>query len=35
MRSVFWFRQDLRIQDNPGLIEAAKNGKVLPILHFG
>ena len=31
MRSVFWFRQDLRIQDNPGLIEAAKNGKVLPI----
>ena len=28
---IFWFRQDLRISDNPGLFEAAKNGKVLPI----
>ncbi len=29
--TIFWFRQDLRISDNPGLFEAAKNGKVLPI----
>lgn len=29
--TVFWFRQDLRISDNPGLFEAAKNGLVMPI----
>ena len=29
--TVFWFRQDLRISDNPGLFEAAKTGSVLPI----
>lgn len=29
--SIFWFRQDLRLSDNPGLIEASKLGKVLPI----
>ncbi|MES2215505.1 MAG: deoxyribodipyrimidine photo-lyase [Pseudomonadota bacterium] len=29
--SIFWFRQDLRLSDNPGLIEAARLGKVLPI----
>ncbi len=29
--TLFWFRQDLRIADNPGLLEAAKNGSVLPI----
>jgi deoxyribodipyrimidine photo-lyase len=28
---IFWFRNDLRISDNPGLSEAAKNGLVLPI----
>lgn len=28
---IFWFRQDLRISDNPGLFEAIKNGVVLPI----
>lgn len=28
---IFWFRQDLRIRDNPALFEAAKNGHVLPI----
>ena len=31
MKSVFWFRQDLRLDDNPGLIAAAKEGSVLPI----
>ncbi|MCB1110326.1 MAG: deoxyribodipyrimidine photo-lyase [Chlamydiia bacterium] len=30
-QSIFWFRQDLRLRDNPGLIEAAKQGSVLPI----
>jgi deoxyribodipyrimidine photo-lyase len=28
---IFWFRNDLRISDNPGLIEAAKNGTVVPV----
>ncbi len=31
---IHWFRQDLRIQDNPSLHEAAKNGLVLPIYIF-
>ncbi|PPE03238.1 cryptochrome/photolyase family protein [Holospora curviuscula] len=29
--SIFWFRQDLRLTDNPGLLEASRLGKVLPI----
>ncbi len=29
--SIVWFRQDLRIADNPALFEAAKSGSVLPI----
>ena len=29
--TIFWFRQDLRISDNPGLVEAAKDCLVLPI----
>ncbi len=29
--TIFWFRQDLRLSDNPGLYEAAKRGAVLPI----
>lgn len=29
--SIFWFRQDLRLSDNPGLVEAARLGKILPI----
>lgn len=28
---IFWFRQDLRLSDNPGLMEAAKQGTVIPI----
>ena len=28
---IVWFRQDLRIQDNPALAEAANKGTVLPI----
>ena len=28
---IFWFRQDLRIVDNPGLSKSLKSGKVLPI----
>lgn len=28
---IHWFRQDLRIQDNPSLYEAARQGGVLPI----
>ena len=29
--SIFWFRQDLRIADNPGLSEAISIGSVLPV----
>ena len=29
--SIVWFRQDLRLHDNPALLEAAQNGKILPI----
>lgn len=29
--TIFWFRQDLRLSDNPGFFEAAQNGSVLPI----
>lgn len=32
--SLFWFRNDLRVNDNPGLFEAAKAGKVLPVYIF-
>ena len=28
---IYWFRQDLRLSDNPALIAAAKSGKLLPI----
>lgn len=28
---IVWFRQDFRLNDNPALYEAAKNGEVLPI----
>lgn len=31
-KSIFWFRQDLRVQDNTGLFEAVQNSeKILPI----
>jgi deoxyribodipyrimidine photo-lyase len=28
---IHWFRQDLRLSDNPALLEAAKEGRVLPV----
>ena len=28
---IFWFRQDLRLLDNPGLYHAAKAGNIMPI----
>ncbi len=31
MRIIHWFKQDLRLSDNPGLYEAAKHGEVLPV----
>lgn len=31
-KSIFWFRQDLRVSDNTGLYEAVKNSQeILPI----
>jgi len=33
--SIFWFRQDLRVEDNLGLIKAINSSKqVLPIFIF-
>ena len=29
--SICWFRQDLRLNDNPALLEAADSGQVLPV----
>lgn len=29
--TIHWFRQDLRLSDNPSLSAAVKNGDVLPI----
>ncbi|XP_055813701.1 cryptochrome-1 [Solanum dulcamara] len=30
-KTIVWFRRDLRIQDNPALAAAARNGSVLPV----
>lgn len=29
--AIIWFRQDLRITDNPALVTAARHGRVLPV----
>lgn len=31
MKAIFWFRNDLRLHDNPGLMAAIEVGQVLPI----
>lgn len=31
MKTIFWFRQDLRLHDNPGLYKAAQEGEVIPL----
>ena len=31
MTSVMWFRRDLRLSDNPALVEACADGEVLPL----
>ena len=28
---IHWFRQDLRLNDNPALFDAASRGKILPV----
>jgi deoxyribodipyrimidine photo-lyase len=30
-RSIFWFRQDLRLEDNPALLAASKCGEIIPV----
>ena len=32
--TIVWFRQDLRVTDNPALILAAKHGEVIPVYIF-
>ena len=32
--SIHWFRQDLRIADNPALLSAARSGRVIPVYIF-
>ncbi|ASP32518.1 deoxyribodipyrimidine photo-lyase [Labrenzia sp. VG12] len=34
MTTLVWFRQDLRIEDNPALLEASRRGPVLPVFIF-
>jgi len=35
MRSIFWFRRDLRLRDNPALVEAARTSTdVVPVFVF-
>ena len=29
--SLYWFRQDLRLADNPALTAAAQDGAVIPV----
>ena len=31
MRTLHWFRNDLRLQDNPALLAACQQGEVLPV----
>ena len=31
MKVIHWFRQDLRLKDNPALFHASKHEEVLPI----
>ncbi|MCY7295750.1 cryptochrome/photolyase family protein [Alteromonas sp. a30] len=31
IKTLVWFRQDLRLHDNPALIDAANNGAILPV----
>ena len=31
MKTIMWFRQDLRLADNPALIEAVNSGEIIPI----
>ena len=31
---ILWFRKDLRLDDNPALIEAAKHKKIIPLFIF-
>lgn len=32
--NIFWFRRDLRLDDNHALFESLKNGKTQPIFIF-
>ncbi len=32
--SIVWFRQDLRLSDNPAMVEASNLGVILPIYIF-
>ena len=32
--SIHWFRQDLRVADNPALLSAARSGRVIPVYIF-
>lgn len=33
-KSLFWFRQDLRLEDNPGLHQAVQHGDLMPVYIF-
>ena len=31
LKALHWFRQDLRLSDNPALYEASKHDEVIPV----
>ena len=31
MKTIVWFRNDLRLRDNPALFRAAEQGEVIPV----
>jgi deoxyribodipyrimidine photo-lyase len=33
-KSIVWFRQDLRIKDNPALMAATGIGEIIPVYIF-
>jgi len=30
-KTLVWFRQDLRLEDNPALFHACENGEIIPV----
>ena len=33
-KSLIWFRNDLRLADNPALVAACQNGSIIPVFIY-